>query len=143
MAGYDPLYFSQTKARVQAESVAWGDHCDAGDGPLPGAGATAEPRPINTQEDVLAREKRDNVGMDIEQLEKLAAVTVTAVLVAGNFLLFTPWRKGEDPRQRQPESLIRHTHQPRLHQGSKRKRSQIFTFKASKTPSDEERHPNK
>ena len=39
--------------------------------------------------------------MDIEQLEQLAAVIVTAGLVAGNFLLFTPWRNGEDPRQRQ------------------------------------------
>jgi hypothetical protein len=44
--------------------------------------------------------------MDIEQLEQLAAVIVTAGLVAGNFLLFTPWRNGEDPRQRQPESLM-------------------------------------
>jgi len=42
--------------------------------------------------------------MDIEQLEQLAAVIVTAGLVAGNFLLFTPWRNGEDPRQRHPES---------------------------------------
>ena len=44
--------------------------------------------------------------MDIEQLEQLAAVIVTAGLVAGNFLLFTPWRNGEDPRQRPPESLM-------------------------------------
>ena len=43
--------------------------------------------------------------MDVEQLEQLAAVIVTAGLVAGNFLLFTPWRNGEDPRQRHPESL--------------------------------------
>ena len=46
--------------------------------------------------------------MDIEQLEQLAAVIVTAGLVAGNFLLFTPWRNGEDPRQRQPQSLMPH-----------------------------------
>ena len=39
------------------------------------------------------------------KLEQLAAVIVTAGLVAGNFLLFTPWRNGEDPRQRHPESL--------------------------------------
>ena len=45
--------------------------------------------------------------MDIEQLEQLAAVIVTAGLVAGNFLLFTPWRNGEDPRRRHPESSIR------------------------------------
>ena len=44
--------------------------------------------------------------MDIEQLEQLAAVIVTAGLVAGNFLLFTPWRDGYDPRQRHPESSI-------------------------------------
>ena len=44
--------------------------------------------------------------MEIEQLEQLAAVIVTAGLVAGNFLLFTPWRNGEDPRQRHPERSI-------------------------------------
>jgi len=42
--------------------------------------------------------------MDVEQLEQLVAVIVTAGLVAGNFLLFTPWRDGHDPRQRHPES---------------------------------------
>ena len=41
--------------------------------------------------------------MDVERLEQLAAVIVTAGLVAGNFLLFTPWRDGHDPRQRHPE----------------------------------------
>jgi len=40
--------------------------------------------------------------MDVEKLEQLAAVIVTAGLVAGNFLLFTPWRDGQDPRQHQP-----------------------------------------
>ena len=44
--------------------------------------------------------------MEIEKLEQIAAVIVTAGLVTGNFLMFTPWRNGEDPRQRQPESLI-------------------------------------
>ena len=43
--------------------------------------------------------------MDIEQLEQIAAVIVTAGLVAGNFLMFTPWRNGEDPRQQHPERL--------------------------------------
>ena len=44
--------------------------------------------------------------MDVEQLEQLAAVIVTAGLVAGNFLLFTPWRNGVDPRQqRRSEAL--------------------------------------
>ena len=46
--------------------------------------------------------------MEIEQLEQIAAVIVTAGLVAGNFLMFTPWRNGEDPRQRQPKSLMPH-----------------------------------
>ena len=46
--------------------------------------------------------------MKIEELEQIAAVIVTAGLVAGNFLMFTPWRNGEDPRQRQPESLRPH-----------------------------------
>ena len=32
--------------------------------------------------------------MEIEQLEQIAAVIVTAGLVAGNFLMFTPWRNG-------------------------------------------------
>jgi len=41
--------------------------------------------------------------MDIERLEQVAAVIVTAGLVAGNFLLFTPWRDGHDPRQRHQE----------------------------------------
>ncbi|QNI63942.1 hypothetical protein [Synechococcus sp. A15-44] len=44
--------------------------------------------------------------MDIEHLEQIAAVIVTAGLVAGNFLMFTPWRNGEDPRRRQPQSLM-------------------------------------
>ena len=46
--------------------------------------------------------------MEIEQLEQIAAVIVTAGLVAGNFLMFTPWRNGEDPRLREPESLMPH-----------------------------------
>jgi hypothetical protein len=44
--------------------------------------------------------------MEIEQLEQIAAVIVTAGLVAGNFLMFTPWRSGEDPRQQPPERLM-------------------------------------
>ena len=44
--------------------------------------------------------------MEVEQLEQIAAVIVTAGLVAGNFLMFTPWRNGEDPRQRHPEHSI-------------------------------------
>ena len=44
--------------------------------------------------------------MDIEQLEQLVAVVVTAGLVAGNFLMFTPWRDGEDPRRQQDQSSI-------------------------------------
>jgi len=44
--------------------------------------------------------------MKIEQLEQIAAVIVTAGLVAGNFLMFTPWHNGEDPRHQSPESTI-------------------------------------
>ncbi|QNI73584.1 hypothetical protein [Synechococcus sp. NOUM97013] len=40
--------------------------------------------------------------MRIETLEQLAAVVVTAGLVIGNFLMFTPWRDGQDPRHRAP-----------------------------------------
>jgi hypothetical protein len=38
--------------------------------------------------------------MRVEQLEQIAALVVTAGLVAGNLLLFTPWRKGQEPRER-------------------------------------------
>lgn len=40
----------------------------------------------------------------METLEQLAAVIVTVGLVAGNFLLFTPWRNGVDPRERNRRS---------------------------------------
>lgn len=45
--------------------------------------------------------------MDIEQLEQLAALIVTAGLVAGNFLLFTPWRNGRDPRVQEQGGITR------------------------------------
>ena len=60
--------------------------------------------------------------MDIEQLEQLAAVIVTAGLVAGNFLLFTPWRDGKDPRGHHPESLIRQN-------GSVQRSANLFEIK--------------
>ena len=41
--------------------------------------------------------------MPIETIEQIAACVVTAGLVAGNFLLFTPWRNGHDPRERGPQ----------------------------------------
>ena len=41
----------------------------------------------------------------METLEQFAAIIVTAGLVAGNFLLFTPWRDGGDPRQRNDQRL--------------------------------------
>ena len=66
----------------------------------------AESQAFDDAGDTLAGRKRDNAGMEIEQLEQIAAVIVTAGLVAGNFLMFTPWRNGEDPRQRPPESLM-------------------------------------
>ena len=40
--------------------------------------------------------------MSIETLEQIVAVLVTAGLVAGNFLMFTPWRDGHDPRESWP-----------------------------------------
>ena len=41
----------------------------------------------------------ENAAMRVEKLEQIAALIVTAGLVAGNLLLFTPWRKGNDPRE--------------------------------------------
>ncbi len=38
--------------------------------------------------------------MRIEKFEQVAALIVTAGLVFGNFLLFTPWRHDQDPRNR-------------------------------------------
>jgi len=36
----------------------------------------------------------------VNRLEQLFAVIITAGLVLGNFLLFTPWRNGQEPRDR-------------------------------------------
>ena len=36
----------------------------------------------------------------VNRLEQLFAVIITTGLVMGNFLLFTPWRDGQDPRIR-------------------------------------------
>ena len=63
--------------------------------------------------------------MDVEQLEQLAAVIVTAGLVAGNFWLFTPWRDGQDPRQRHPESSIPGHNQLFVAQIGETKRSDV------------------
>jgi len=73
---------------------------------LPGTAERAESQAVDDAGDTPAGRTRDNAGMEIEQLEQIAAVIVTAGLVAGNFLMFTPWRNGEDPRQRQPQSLM-------------------------------------
>ena len=73
---------------------------------MPGTAERAESQAVDDAGHTLGGRKRDNAGMEIEQLEQIAAVIVTAGLVAGNFLMFTPWRNGEDPRQRQPESLM-------------------------------------
>lgn len=35
----------------------------------------------------------------VNRMEQLFAVIVTTGLVMGNFLLFTPWRNGHDPRR--------------------------------------------
>lgn len=37
--------------------------------------------------------------MSMETLEQVVAVVVTAGLVAENFLMFPPWRDGQDPRE--------------------------------------------
>jgi hypothetical protein len=50
--------------------------------------------------------------MLIERLEQIAAVVVTAGLVAGNFFLFTPWRSGHDPRDRRDSPQISQPKQP-------------------------------
>ena len=73
---------------------------------MPGTAKRAESQTVDDAGDTPAGRTRENAGMEIEQLEQIAAVIVTAGLVAGNFLLFTPWRNGEDPRHRQPESLM-------------------------------------
>ena len=119
MSWNDPLYFSQTKTAAKGESLAGRHHGDVGGSPVHGTPGGAQPRPTNDSslpsarpaspsliETGLPHRGRDNAEMDIEQLEQLAAVIVTAGLVAGNFLLFTPWRDGQDPRRSQPESLI-------------------------------------
>lgn len=36
----------------------------------------------------------------VNRLEQLFALIITAGLVLGNFMLFTPWRDGQDPRER-------------------------------------------
>ena len=38
--------------------------------------------------------------MRVEKLEQVAALIVASGLVTGNLLLFTPLRKGHDPRER-------------------------------------------
>ena len=47
----------------------------------------------------LLRGAREDGLMRVEQLEQIAALVVTAGLVAANLLLFTPWRKGQEPRE--------------------------------------------
>ena len=49
----------------------------------------AESQAFDAAGETLAGRKRDNAGMEIEQLEQIAAVIVTAALVAGNFLMFS------------------------------------------------------
>ena len=75
---------------------------------MPGTAERAESQALDDAGDTPAGRTRDNAGMEIEQLEQIAAVIVTAGLVAGNFLMFTPWRNGEDPRRPQPESAVPH-----------------------------------
>jgi hypothetical protein len=48
----------------------------------------------------LFRATRENGPMRVEQLEQIAALLVTAGLVAGNLLLFSPWRRDKEPGER-------------------------------------------
>ena len=73
---------------------------------MSGTTERAESQAVDDAGGTPAERTRDNAGMEIEQLEQIAAVIVTAGLVAGNFLMFTPWRNGVDPRQRHPERSI-------------------------------------
>lgn len=43
--------------------------------------------------------------MRIEKVEQVAALIITAGLVLGNFVMFTPWRNEQDPRNR-PDSAL-------------------------------------
>ncbi len=43
--------------------------------------------------------------MRIEKVEQVAAVIIAAGLVLGNFVMFTPWRNEQDPRNRQAPPL--------------------------------------
>ena len=73
---------------------------------MPCTADRTESLPVADAANTSTWRKLENVGMKIEELEQIAAVIVTAGLVAGNFLMFTPWRNGEDPRQRQPQSRM-------------------------------------
>ena len=73
---------------------------------MPETAERAKYQAVDDAGHTFAWRKRDIAGMKIEQFEQIAAVILTASLVAGNFLMFTPWRNGEDPRQRQPESVM-------------------------------------
>ena len=42
--------------------------------------------------------------MRIEKVEQVAALIITAGLVLGNFVMFTPWRNDQDPRNRKVPS---------------------------------------
>ena len=44
--------------------------------------------------------KWSDYPMPIEALEQFAALAVTIALVSFNFIAFTPWRSGSDPRER-------------------------------------------
>ena len=91
---------------------------------MPGTTERAESQAVDDAENTPGGRKRDNAEMEIEQLEQVAAVIVTAGLVAGNFLMFTPWRNGVDPRQQDPKHWIQ--------QNESRKRPVIKTNRDSK-----------
>ena len=60
---------------------------------------TASKKQWGVDVDPLPTSSAENGPMRIEKLEQVAALLVTAGLVAGNLLLFSPWRKGPDSRE--------------------------------------------
>jgi hypothetical protein len=50
--------------------------------------------------------------MRIEKVEQVAALIITAGLVLGNFVMFTPWRNDQDPRNRPDPALHTQPDQP-------------------------------
>ena len=50
--------------------------------------------------------------MRIEKVEQVAALIITVGLVLGNFVMFTPWRNDQDPRNHQAPPLQSQSERP-------------------------------